>query len=47
MAIVQAVTALEDSIQSLEAVADSPDEITRATSHALAIERLLAMKGMI
>ncbi|MEY4169460.1 MAG: hypothetical protein RLZZ217_1237 [Planctomycetota bacterium] len=47
MAILQAVTALEDSVQSLEAAADSPDEITRAASHALAIERLLAMKGMI
>lgn len=47
MVIMQAVAALEDSIRSLEAVVDSPDEIARAMGHALSIERLLAMKGML
>jgi len=47
MVIVQSVAALEDSIHALEAVVDSPDEIARAMGHALAIERQLAMKGML
>lgn len=47
MVIMQAVAALEDSIRSLEAVVDSPDEIARAMGHALSIERLLTMKGML